>query len=156
MRRTHACFNNITCLQAIAAYLVIGDINIIGRREVVVITGTEESIAVGHDFQYAISRNKIREIEWLGFFLLFFFFIYLRHRRHLFRSLLLLLERRTRRGLVEHVVVRSDTLVFYREINNCDVICTISWITIPNAVGCAFFGIRRLSLIVFGAAFFFR
>ena len=47
-RGTNGTLHNISGLESEELYLRLGDVNIIGRRKVVVVRGTEEAVAVGH------------------------------------------------------------------------------------------------------------
>lgn len=54
--------DHVACLQAEELDLRLGYIDVVGRGEVVVVRRTEESIAVGHDFQYAGAVQDVVEV----------------------------------------------------------------------------------------------
>lgn len=60
--RSNMTQDGIACLQSETLHLSIGDIDIIGRRKVIIVAGTKEPIAIGHDFEHAIGRYDVGEI----------------------------------------------------------------------------------------------
>ena len=111
---------HIASFQAIFLHLLRRDIYIVGRRKIVVIARTQETIAVGHDFKYAVCRYQVREIVsrrcWL----------------HWLR-LLIASIRHPIGGIVEHVVVGQRTLIFDWQVNNSDEICSIPRVSFPTS-----------------------
>ena len=51
--------HDIARLQAELFYLVVGNIDIIGRRQIVIVASTEEAIAVRHHFENSVRLDKV-------------------------------------------------------------------------------------------------
>ena len=60
--RTHGALQHVASLQAITLDLVGRHVDIIGRRKIVVIAGTQETIAVGHNLEYTVCIDQVVEI----------------------------------------------------------------------------------------------
>ena len=69
-RRTDLSGNGVAVLEGVLLDLLLGDIDVVGRIEVVVVRTAEEAIAVGHDFQHAGGHNRALELGGLRFWLI--------------------------------------------------------------------------------------
>ncbi len=51
---TDGALHHVAGLEAVCAYLLLGDIYVVGTAQVVVVAGTEESVSVGHYFEKTV------------------------------------------------------------------------------------------------------
>ena len=65
-RRTYGAVYHVTRLQTVGFDLCRRYIDIVGRGEVVVVAGTDESIAIGQYLKHAVSRDDIVEFIFRG------------------------------------------------------------------------------------------
>ena len=119
-RRTYSTLYHIASFQAIFLHLLCRNIHIVGRRKIVVIARTKETVAVGHNFEHAVCRYQVREIV---------------SRRCWLHWLRLLISciRHPIGGIVKHVVVGQRTLILDWQVNNSDEICSIPWVSFPTS-----------------------
>ena len=66
--RTHAATDGVAGFETVLAYLLGRDVDIVGRREVVVVARTEESVAVWHHLEHAFGIDNPFVVE--GIFLM--------------------------------------------------------------------------------------
>ena len=123
MRRTYAALHHVTGLQTVVLDLLCRYVNVVRRREIVIVARTEEAITVWHYFQHAVGRNDVCEVE-------------LRNSRscglRLHHYGLVCWHRR--RHVVKHVVRRYGSLIFYRQVHYGDEVCAVAWVAFPNSV----------------------
>ena len=100
-RRTNSTLYYIARFQSIFLHLLCGNIHVVGRRKIVVIARTKETVAVGHNFEHAICRYQVREVV-SRLCRLHWFWLLIAGIRHPIG------------GIVEDVVVRQCALVFDR------------------------------------------
>ena len=128
MWRAHVTLHNVASFKTIALNLVGCNVDVIGRREIVIVAWTEETIAVRHDLKDAISRNNIREVE-----------LFTHIPRHVHWRIGIVIHRCatvSRHGrIIEHVVIRNRSLVFDRNIKHSNEIGSVARVSFPYAVG---------------------
>ena len=142
MRRAHVTLHNVARFKAVALDLIGCNIDVVGRREVVIVAWTEEAIAIRHDFKDAICWNNVRKVE---------VFTHISCRIHgrilIFRRRNPTISRHCR--IVEHVVIGNRSLVFYRDIKHCNKVGSIAGVAFPNAIGNRFTCIGRCFVVRF-------
>ncbi len=62
-RRTHTATDGVAGLETIVAYLLGADIDIVGRREIVVVTAAQEAVAVRHHFEHTFGLDDAFGLE---------------------------------------------------------------------------------------------
>ena len=62
VRRADGAVDDIACLQTIALDLRRRYIDIIGRGEIVVVAGTDETVTIGQHLKYTITSDNVREV----------------------------------------------------------------------------------------------
>ena len=59
VRRTHMTLNDITRFESIFLDDIRGNIDIVGRRKIVIITRTKETIAIWHRFENSVGCDEV-------------------------------------------------------------------------------------------------
>ena len=59
---TYMALDYVACLQSVMLHLGVGNIDIVRRREVIVVAGAQEAVTVLHDFEHAIGSDDVGEV----------------------------------------------------------------------------------------------
>ena len=121
--RSHGALHHVASLQSIAFHEVVGYVDVVGRRKVVVVARTQEAVAVGHNFEYTVGFDEVVEVEIRAFRRL------TDHRLHWLNGLL-----HANRRIVENVVGRQCAVVFDGNIDNGDEIGAVARVACPHLV----------------------
>ena len=62
-RRTDTALHHVAGLESVLLYLLLGYIDVVGASEIVVVARTEETVALGHDFEKALGHKDAVEVE---------------------------------------------------------------------------------------------
>ena len=127
MGRTHGAGHHVARLQAVALDLLRADVDIVGRRQVVVVAGAQESVAVLQYLQHTIACDEVGKVELLTTARRVIVVAVSGHHR-LWGSLC----HRT----VEDVECRDGSTVLNRQVDNGDEVGTVARVALPNAIGC--------------------